>query len=440
MKFMASRTTIVLNIAITSLCTLEYLRLLLLDVQRLIRVRLLKDHSTLKIQTFLGKLHLKHSKRMRIAVNTRFLIKGKFEGVGWYTYEILKRMVLSHPEDEFIFIHDRPLAPEYIFAKNVKSIKTIIPSRHPTLWVLWFEYAIPRILRKLNADVFLSFDGHCSVKTDTPTVLVLHDLAYLHYPEEIKDNVLRFYRKYIPQYIHKAKHIVSVSQHGKQDLLQQFPNVSPRKISVVGNGCREIFKPLAASEQQVIRNQNTDGNPYFFFVGAVQPRKNISRLIQAFDIFAEKHAGVQLLIAGKSAGKSAGIKEAYEQSKHQNRIKFLGFVEDSIMSRLMAASAAVVYPSLFEGFGVPVLEAMHCEVPVITTQKSSMSEVAGETALLVDPKDPKDISQAMSKIIGEPALAKKLIEAAKLQRNKYDWDLAAEKMYSVLNDNFRRDG
>jgi len=83
---------------------------------------------------------------------------------------------------------------------------------------------------------------------------------------------------------------------------------------------------------------------------------------------------------------------------------------------------------------------MHCEVPVITTQKSSMSEVAGETALLVDPKDPKDISQAMSKIIGEPALAKKLIEAAKLQRNKYDWDLAAEKMYSVLNDNFRRDG
>jgi len=151
---------------------------------------------------------------MRIAVNARFLIKDKLEGVGWYTYEILRRMVANHPEVEFILIHDRPLAKEYIFAKNVKSVKTLTPSRHPILWYFWFEHSIPRVLKKCKVDVFLSFDGHLSIKTDIPTVYVLHDLAYLHYPNEIPSTVLKFYQKFIPQYIDKAKHIVSVSNHG----------------------------------------------------------------------------------------------------------------------------------------------------------------------------------------------------------------------------------
>ena len=109
---------------------------------------------------------------MRIAINARFLIKDKLEGVGWYTYEILRRMVKNHPEDEFILIHDRPLAAEYIFADNVRSVKTLIPSRHPFLWYLWFEHAIPNILKKHKPDVFLSFDGHCSIKTDIPLSLI----------------------------------------------------------------------------------------------------------------------------------------------------------------------------------------------------------------------------------------------------------------------------
>ena len=373
---------------------------------------------------------------MRIAVNARFLIEGKFEGVGWYTYEIIRRMVLSHPEDEFIFIHDRPLAPEFLFAGNVRNIKTMIPSRHPLLWKVWFEYSIPRILRKLKADVFLSFDGHCSITTDTPTVLVLHDLAYLHYPEEIADNVLQFYQKYIPQYIDKAQHIVSVSEHGRQDLLQQFPKVSITQVSVVGNGCRSIFKPLSVSAVKQVRDQYTNGQPYFFFVGAVQPRKNISRLIEAFDTFAVNHPDINLLIAGRSAGKKDRIKLSYEQSNYKERIQFLGFVEDEVMAKLMASSAALVYPSLFEGFGVPVLEAMHCEVPIITSQDSSMSEVAGEAALLIDPEHTASIANAMSEIIEHPIRGKELVKAAKTQRNKYDWNLAAEKMYTILKENF----
>ena len=369
---------------------------------------------------------------MRIAVNARFLIKDKLEGVGWYTYEILSRMVKNHPEDEFILIHDRPLAPEYIFADNVTAVKTLIPSRHPFLWYLWFEYAIPNILKKHRPDVFLSLDGHCSVKTDIPTAYVLHDLAYLHYPNEIPKTVLRFYQNFIPKYIHRANRIVSVSEHGKQDILKHFTHIKAEKIDIVGNAARAIFKPLEENEAIEIRKQYSNGFKYFFYVGAVQPRKNISRLIQAFDLFSEQHPDCQLLIAGRSAWKTEHIKKTHSESKHKKKVQFLGYVEDKVMAKLMASATAFVYPSLFEGFGVPVLEAMHCEVPIITSKDSPMAEVSHNASLQVDPEDLNSIAKAMSAIFTNAHLGEQLIQYGKVQRQKYNWDQSAKDMYKVL--------
>ncbi len=369
---------------------------------------------------------------MRIAVNARFLIKDKLEGVGWYTYEILRRMVANHPEVEFILIHDRPLAKEYIFAKNVKSVKTLTPSRHPILWYFWFEHSIPRVLKKCKVDVFLSFDGHLSIKTDIPTVYVLHDLAYLHYPNEIPSTVLKFYQKFIPQYIDKAKHIVSVSNHGKQDILKHFPHIKEDSISIVGNATRDIFKPISAIERKNIQTQYANGQKYFFYVGAVQPRKNISRMIQAFDLFSEAHPECQLLIAGRSAWKMEQIKKTYEESKHRDKIQFLGYVEDQNMAKIMAAAECFIYPSLFEGFGVPILEAMQCAVPIITSKDSAMSEVAGNAALLVDPENVNDISVAMIKVFDNKSLSKELVQNGNAQKEKYNWNTSAIKMYEAI--------
>ena len=369
---------------------------------------------------------------MRIAVNARFLIKDELEGVGWYTYEILRRMVHDHPEDEFILIHDRPLAAEYIFADNVTSVRTLIPSRHPFLWYIWFEYAIPNILKKHKPDVFLSFDGHCSVKTDTPTAYVLHDLAYLHYPNEIPKTVLRFYQHFIPKYITRANRIVSVSEHGKQDILKHFAHITADTINIVGNAARSIFKPLSSAQVIEIRKQYTNGLKYFFYVGAVQPRKNISRLIQAFDLFSERHPDCILLIAGRSAWKTEQIRKTHADSKHKEKIQFLGYVEDKVMAKLMASATAFVYPSLFEGFGVPVLEAMHCEVPIITSKQSPMAEVTRNASLQVDPENIDNIADAMSTIYNNEDFSQQLIQNGKIQREKYNWDQAAKDMYKVL--------
>jgi len=369
---------------------------------------------------------------MRIAVNARFLIKEKMEGIGWYTFEIIRRIVNSHPEVEFIFIHDRLLDPSFLIADNVKSVKTWIPSRHAILWYFWFEHSIPRILKREKADLFLSFDGHLSINTKVPTVYVLHDLAYLHYPNEIKESALRFYKRFIPKYIDRADHIVSVSHHGKQDLQKHFSHIPESKISVVGNGCRTVFKPISKAEKEKIRSKYSDGKPFLFYVGAVQPRKNISRMIQAMDTVIKDHPDAQLLIAGRQAWKTDKIRQTWEQSQHKNNIQFLGYIEDAEMAKILAASEALVYPSLFEGFGVPVLEAMNCEVPVITSKGSSMEEVAGDAAILIDPTDTEDLGAAMSKIICNGALAEELIASGKTQRQKYNWDIAANKMYSII--------
>ncbi len=375
---------------------------------------------------------------MRIAVNARFLIKEKMEGIGWYTFEIIRRIVEAHPEDEFIFIHDRPLDPSFLIADNVKSVKTLVPSRHAILWYFWFEHSIPRILKKEKADLFLSFDGHLSINTKVPTLYVLHDLAYLHYPNEINESALRFYKYFIPKYIDRAEKIVSVSQHGKQDLKKHFPHISESKISVVGNGCRQVFKPLSKTEKEATRKKYSDGRPFIFYVGAVQPRKNISRLIQAMEYVVKNNPNVQLLLAGRQAWKTDKIRQTWEESKYKDNIQFLGYVEDTEMAKILASSEALVYPSLFEGFGVPVLEAMHCEVPVITSKGSSMEEVADKAAVLIDPNSTEDIGEAINKVINNPSLANRLIDAGKTQREKYNWDIAAKKMYSLIENLYQQ--
>ena len=122
---------------------------------------------------------------MKIAINTRFLIKDRLEGIGWFTYEVVKRLVEQHPEDEFIFFFDRPYPEEYIFGKNVKAEVLFPPARHPFLWYWWFEWSLSKALQKYKPDVIFSPDNYLSLKSDVKTVMVMHDIAHVHYPDEV---------------------------------------------------------------------------------------------------------------------------------------------------------------------------------------------------------------------------------------------------------------
>src|SRR5450432_3542643 len=204
---------------------------------------------------------------MKIAVNTRFLLPDYLEGYGYFLYETFSRITKNHPEHEFIFIFDRPYDPRFVFAPNVKPVVTGPAARHPLLWKIWYDVRVPAVLRKYKTDIFVSPDGFCSLTTRVPQCLVLHDLAFLHYPSFIKKSHLLFYRRYIPKYIKKAKSIATVSEFSKRDILTHY-KIGAAKIDVVFSAAREIFAPLNFVEKETIKDKYTDGKEYFMYAGA----------------------------------------------------------------------------------------------------------------------------------------------------------------------------
>ncbi len=369
-----------------------------------------------------------------IAVNTRFLLPDKLEGIGWFTHEVARRLVEWHPEWRFVFLFDRPFDRKFLFGSNVSGIVVPPPARHPLLWYLWFEWTLPAALRRCGADIFFSPDGFCSLSSSVKTAMVTHDLAHLHFPAEIPRMARWYYDHYVPRYLRHANAVVTVSEFTKADMVQRY-GIAASKISVSCNGCREGFLPLSVESQAAVRAKYSAGQPYFLYVGAVHPRKNVHRLIQAFDRFkAITGAPVKLLIGGRFTWQTGIIRSAWEAAAFREDITFMGYVPENELPALTAAALALTYVSLFEGFGVPLLEAMHCDTPVLTSNVSSLPEVAGEAALKVDPESVEAIANALTRLYQEEKLRTALIVAGRQQRTRYSWDAAARVVETALKE------
>lgn len=369
---------------------------------------------------------------MKIAVNTRLLLKDKLEGIGWFTYESLKRIVTSHPEHTFYFIFDRNYDERFVFAQNVVPILTFPPARHPYLWYIYFEYSIPYVLKKIKPDLFLSTDGWLSLKTDIPQVDVIHDLNFEHHTDWLKPKYQNYCVRYFPQFAKKAVRIATVSSFSKNEIHELY-GIPEDKIDVVYNGSNSIYVPLAKEAQLDVRVKYALGCRYFLFVSAIHKRKNLANMLRAFDIFKERTGSdVKFLVVGAKAGAQDDLEEVYAKMKFADEVRFLGHLKSTELSKLMASALALLYVSLFEGFGIPIVEAFHAETAVITSTVTSMPEVAGDAALLVDPLSVGQIADAMTQVTTDDALRQQLIEKGKLQRQKFSWDQTAEKLWICM--------
>ena len=369
---------------------------------------------------------------MRIAVNTRLLLKGKLEGIGWYTHQMLERIVKAHPEHEFIFFFDRPYDESFVFAPNVKPVVVHPQARHAVLFYIWFELSIPAMLRKYKADLFLSTDGLCSLSTKVPTCLVMHDLAFEHFPEHLKLSHRLYLQHFSPKFARKAKRIVTVSEFSKKDIAERY-RIYPDKIDVTYNGAHEAYRPLTWEEREAVKQEYTAGSEYFVFAGALHPRKNVVALLEAFIKFKKRHRSpIKLVIVGRMAWKFKELVALRETMPFKEDVVWAGYMNVDVLSKVIGAAYALVYPSLFEGFGIPILEALKCKVPAIVSNTSSMPEVAGDAALLVDPNDVSDIAEKMGLIYKDEAQRKKLVEAAPVQAAKFDWDTSAAQLWESM--------
>lgn len=369
---------------------------------------------------------------MRIGVNTRLLLKGKLEGIGWFTYQTLERMVHQHPEHDFFFFFDRPYDESFVFSTNVTPVVIPPQARHPILFTLWFDWTLPYVLRKYKIDVFLSPDGYCSLRTPVPTCLVIHDLAFEHYPEHFKLSHKHYWKFFQPRFARKAKRIVTVSEFSRQDIVSHY-GIDGGKIDVACNGAHDAYRPLRWDEKEDVKKKYADGCEYFVFAGALHPRKNIVNLLKAFVAFKKmQRSDMKLVIVGRFGWKYDEVLEMKETMPYKDDVKWVGYMNVDELSQVTGAAYAMVYPSYFEGFGIPILEALKCDVPAIVSNTSSMPEVAGDAGLLVDPNDAEDIAAKMEQLYKDENLRTKLIAAAPAQVNKFTWDKAADVLWQNI--------
>jgi glycosyltransferase involved in cell wall biosynthesis len=366
---------------------------------------------------------------MKIAVNTRLLQEGKLEGIGWFTFETLKRITQNHPEHEFIFIFDRPYNTGYIFAENVTPVVIGPPARHPFLFYLWFDFQIPKVLKKYRADLFLSPDGYLSLRTKIPQLAVIHDINFVHRPGDFPWLVEKYYNYFFPRFAKIAKRIATVSFYSKEDITRSF-KVDFDKIDVVYDGINPVFTPISVNEKEETRGKYSAGKPYFLFVGALNPRKNIAGLLNAFDAFKSVDTqDIKMVIVGGEMHKTGEIFETYNNMRFKSDVVFTGRVDTTELRQIVGAALTLTFVPFFEGFGIPVVEAMSAGVPVICSNTTSLPEVGGNAVLYADPCKIDQVTEAMIKISTDDDLRINLIEKGLVQKNKFSWDETARLLW-----------
>lgn len=370
---------------------------------------------------------------MNIAINTRFLIKDKMEGFGWYTFEITRRLVQNHPEHTFYLFFDREVDPVFDFGDNAIPVVLTPKARHPILFIYWFEWKVKKALKKYHIDRFFSPDGYASLTSKVPQVLTIHDINFEHNPEDLPLIARWYLRTFVPRFARKAEHILTVSEYSKQDIVNTY-GIPASKVTSIWNGVAEVFQPMEHADKLEIRNTLTGGRPYFLFVGSLHPRKNITRLIEAYNLYLERSEQLQkwhLVIVGQHMWRK-DTERLPISDRAQEKVHFTGHLPIEDLAVTMAAASGFVYVPYFEGFGIPLVEAMRSSVPIIAGNQTSLPEVAGEAALYCDPFDVEAIAKAMLDL-SQSATLQDTLRTKGLERSKlFSWDKAAEEVVKQL--------
>ena len=369
---------------------------------------------------------------MRIAINVQTLVKNKLEGLGWFTYESVKRIVQQHPEHQFLFIFGKGIYKEFLFADNVEAINIWPPYFRPQALYLKFEWILPYVLKKHKVDLFISTDGITSTKLKVKNLNVIHDLNFEEKPEWLPKTFANYYKKYFPKWAKVANRIATVSEYSKQDIHNRY-GIPLDRIDVVYNGSNSLYTPISEEQKIITRKKFTDNNEYFVFVGSLHPRKNIDRLLLAFDLFKQTDKeDRKLIIVGNKFYWNGPIKDAYESMKFKNEVIFTGHLPTDELRDIVASSIALVYVSLFEGFGIPLVEAMNAETAIITSNATCLPEIAGESALYANPNSTEEVANAMLKLSLNPEFRQELIEKGKEQRQNFSWQQTADKLWAAI--------
>lgn len=369
---------------------------------------------------------------MKIVVNTRLLLDGRLDGIGWFAYQSLKRITRQHPDIHFVFLFDRPYNEKFVFADNITPIVISPPARHPFLYYYWMQHAVKPLLKRLKPDLFLSPDGFLALGAKCRQLPVIHDINFVHYPKDLPFFTRHYYNHFFPRFAKEATRIATVSEFSKKDIVDQY-HVSVSKIDVVYNGIHDYFDVVSNDVKTITKEKYAKGFNYFIFVGSLHPRKNILRLIKAFHLFkTETKSNFKLVLAGAIFW---GENEMYELIKNlqiENEIVFTGRVANTELKNLIASAFALTYLPYFEGFGIPIVEAMQCGIPILAANASCLPEIAGDAAIYANPFDENEIKHAMITLYEDNEIRTNLICKGLERKNNFSWDKTANLLWRSI--------
>lgn len=352
--------------------------------------------------------------------------------MGWFSYQTLKRITSSHPEVHFVFVFDRPFSEEFIFSDNITPLTIGPPARHPFLYYAWFQHSVKNLINRLKPDLFLSPDGFLSLGARCRQLPVIHDINFHHHPRDSRWLTSKYYNHYFPKFAGAATRIATVSEYSRQDISRSY-GISPDRIDVVYNGVNEFFRPLDDWQQQQARKKFARGKPYFLCIGSLHPRKNIVRLIRSFEQFKQAHQSeVKLVFAGQGMWGLRDIQKTLEKCTVKEDIIFTERLGNEDLAQVTGGALALSYVPYYEGFGIPVVEAMAAGIPVITSGVTSLPEVAGDAALLVDPLSENQISAAMTRLYKDPDLRRDLSVRGLERQKAFSWDRTAGLLWDSI--------
>jgi glycosyltransferase involved in cell wall biosynthesis len=369
---------------------------------------------------------------MIIAINARTLKPVPHDGIGWFTYEVVRGIVSAHPEHRFVLISDRKYETQPVSGSNVEYVTIPLRTVHPLIWYYWHELLLPRVLKKVRADLFVAPDGIIPLHTTVPCIPVIHDINHEHRPGDIPWRERIYYRHFFSQFAEKAARVATVSRFSADDISATY-GINPDKIDIVSNGVADIFSPPLPGEAVETRREFTGGRPYFLFVSNFSPRKNVETVIRAYDLFRKGNSGDHvLLLAGRRLYLTRGIDRALGASSFGPDILFTGSIDRKVLRRLYGAAAALIFVPWFEGFGIPVVEAQRCGTPCILSDTSSLPEVSGGAALCAGPAGAGAIASAMAHLVSDEALRRRLSEEGFRNSLRYTWANTTTQMWNCI--------
>lgn len=359
---------------------------------------------------------------MRVLING--LQAGNRSGTGVYTTQLSAKLVTLADKGavDVVWPDGLPL-PENSTGRETAFLSS---ARMSTARRIWFDQVgIQGQARKGGYDLIHYPANIGALLARVPSVLTVHDLTFLRDPSWYNPERAAYYRIATRRSVKTARRIIAVSQATANDLMAML-EVPAERIDVVHNGVDPRFRPASEAVQSAARAKYVLAEPYVLYVGTIEPRKNLPRLIDAWSSAAGS-GGPLLAIAGRLGWKTEAVQQAVARSPHGNRVRFLGHVPPEDLPALMSAAEVFAYPSLYEGFGIPVAEAMACGTPVLTSNTSSLPEVAGDAAILVDPEDTIAIAAGLEKLLSSESLRSDLRDRGLRRAIRLSWDLAARK-------------